>query len=141
MSQGKQNLPLDGHILIDMKDINHVIIDPQTKIAKIGAGATWQMIQRDANKLGLAVPVMQASNIFSVGGSLSVNCHGWDHHKGAVGNTVVAITIVDANGQVKRLTPDDEEFRYVIGGYGGFGVIIEAEIELTDNLLLTSLGT
>ncbi len=141
MSQGKQNLPLDGHTLIDMKNINHVVIDPNTKIAKIGAGATWQMIQRDANKLGLAVQVMQASNIFSVGGSLSVNCHGWDHHIGSVGNTVEAITIVDATGNVKRLTPTDEEFNYVIGGYGGFGVIVEAEIKLTENVLLTSLGT
>lgn len=141
MSQGKQNLPLDDQILIDMKDINHVIIDRKTKVMKVGAGATWQMIQKEANELGLAVQVMQASNIFSVGGSLSVNCHGWDHKMGTVGNTVEAITIVNAQGQVKRLTATEDEFKYVIGGYGGFGVIVEAEIKLTENVVLTSLGT
>lgn len=141
MSQGKQNLPLDGQVLIDMQKINHVVIDPKTKIAKIGAGATWKDVQTHANPFGLAVQVMQASNVFSVGGSLSVNCHGWDHHMGSLGNTVEAITIVDAKGQVRRLTKADEEFKYVIGGYGGFGVIVEAEIKLTDNVKLTSTGT
>lgn len=141
MSQGKQNLPLENEILIDLKDINHVEIDRDSKVVRVGAGATWQDIQRVANPLGLAVRVMQASNIFTVGGSLSANCHGWDIDDGALINTVQAITIVDGYGQVKRLTPDDEEFGYLIGGYGGFGVIVEAEIELTENLLLTSAGT
>ena len=67
----------------------------EKKVIRVGAGATWAQIQNEANHLGLAVKVMQASNVFSVGGSLSVNCHGWDHQAGSLVNTVNSIKIIN----------------------------------------------
>ncbi len=134
--QGKQTLPpeeLQNQIHLNMRGVNHIEIDPNTKIAKVGAGATWQQIQEKANEHGLAVQVAQASNVFSIGGSLSADCHGWDHKQGSLSNTVHAITIIDANGEMKRLTPEDQHFRYIAGGYGMFGVMVEVELELTEN--------
>jgi len=133
-SQGKQILPnRENDFHIDMAGINHIRINPQTKIATVGAGVTWKDLQNAANEQALAVQVMQASNVFSVGGSLSVNCHGWDHTMGSLGNTVRSITIINANGERQVLRPEDELFGYVLGGYGMFGVIVEAELQLTDN--------
>lgn len=133
-SQGKQILPhRENDFHIDMLGLNKIQIDRQRKVAVVGAGVTWKELQYEANKEGLAIQVMQASNVFSVGGSLSANCHGWDHKMGSLGNTVRSITIIDAEGRKKILTPHDELFRYVLGGYGMFGVIVEAELELTEN--------
>lgn len=140
MSQGKQALPPEGQIVINMKKFNAIEIDPATKIAKVGAGVIWQELQREANKEGLAVQVMQASNIFSIGGSLSANCHGWDHTAGALANTVRALTIVNAEGEKIRLLPQDRLFKCVVGGYGGFGVIVEVELSLIENYLLEKRG-
>ncbi len=137
MSQGKQALPTDERdLLIHFKYLNHVKIDPVRKIAQVGAGAIWSDLQARANEYGLAVRVMQASNIFSIGGSLSVNCHGWDHKAGTLRETVNSLLIVNGEGKVERLFPDDELFNLVIGGLGGFGAILEAELSLTNNTKL-----
>lgn len=139
MSQGKQVISnQDWNIVINTSLLNHIKIDG--KLAHVGAGVTWQELQREANEHGLAVRVMQASNIFSIGGSISVNCHGWDHKTGSLRNTIHALTIVDAKGEVVHLTPSDPLFDYVVGGYGGFGVIVEATLSLTDNLRLMERG-
>lgn len=141
MSQGKQALPSqDGNIVIHTSRLNRIAVDPVEKVATVGAGATWADVQRAANRRGLAVIVMQASNLFSIGGSLSANCHGWDHKTGTLRQTVLSITLVDANGSLQRLTPEDELFYYIVGGYGGFGIIVEAELLLTDNVLLLEEG-
>ncbi|PJD95782.1 MAG: hypothetical protein CK425_07710 [Parachlamydia sp.] len=141
MSQGKQAISnTDWNVVINLSQLNQIHIDPTLKIAKIGAGALWQDLQRQANQYGLAVRVMQASNIFSIGGSISANCHGWDYKTGCLGNTLMGLTIVDANGKVLELTPKDPFFNYVVGGYGGFGVIVEAIISLTDNVKMLEKG-
>ncbi|MFT4553540.1 MAG: UDP-N-acetylenolpyruvoylglucosamine reductase/SAM-dependent methyltransferase [Chlamydiales bacterium] len=141
MSQGKQALPAQNESsVINLQNINHVNINSETKTVSVGAGATWKDIQEKANQKGLAVQVMQASNIFSVGGSLSANCHGWDHRAGALGNTVKSLTIVNSKGELQELKPEDELFKLVVGGYGMFGVIVEAELNLAPNTLLIEKG-
>ena len=137
LSQGKHILPPSSNDYhLDMKGINRVAIDPIEKTATVGGGALWRHVQNAADRHGLAVQVQQASNIFSVGGSLSANCHGWDHRVGSLANTVQSITIVNAKGELQTLTPKDELFRYVVGGYGMFGVIAEVTIKLVDNSTL-----
>ena len=141
MSQGAQAISTkEEQIVLQTSEFCQIEIDPIRKVAKVGVGATWEDLQQEANRHSLAVKVMQASNIFSIGGSLSANCHGWDHHAGTVKETVLSLTIVNPEGQVVVLTPKDALFHYVIGGYGGFGVILEAEIQLTDNLYLFEKG-
>ncbi len=134
MSQGKQALPVDEQdLLIHFNYLNHVKVDPERKVVRAGAGALWSDVQTAANEHGLAVKVMQASNIFSIGGSLSVNCHGWDHKAGTLKETVDSLLIVNSKGEIQRLYPTEELFHLVIGGLGGFGAILEADLSLTTN--------
>lgn len=141
MSQGKQAISNDDwNIAINTMYLNAIEIDPVSKTARVGAGASWGDLQKAANEFGLAVRVMQASNVFSIGGSISVNCHGWDYKTGSVRNTLIRLTIVDPNGNVQTLTPHDPLFNYIVGGYGGFGAIVEAVISLTDNVQMIESG-
>lgn len=48
------------------------------------SGAIWEHIQIEANKRGKSVIVKQASDLFSVRGSIGINCHGWAHKYGAI---------------------------------------------------------
>lgn len=140
-SQGRQTLPSsENDVIIDMKKMQNVTIDTTKKTATVGGGAKWAEIQLAANKEALAVQVMQASNVFSVGGSLSANCHGWDIRQGCLANTVNKITIVNSAGELQVLTPQDELFGYVVGGWGMFGVIVEVELQLTDNIELLEIS-
>lgn len=141
MSQGKQAISnKDWNIAINTMYLNNIEINPIDKTAKVGAGASWGDLQKAANEFGLAVRVMQASNVFSIGGSISANCHGWDYKTGSVRNTILQLTIVNPMGDVQTLTPNDPLFNYVVGGYGGFGVIVEALISLTDNVQMIESG-
>jgi FAD/FMN-containing dehydrogenase len=70
-------------VLLDMSSFNKIIsINEDNKTIKVQSGATWHDIQLKLNEKNLAVKAMQSTNIFTVGGSLSVNAHGMDHQVG-----------------------------------------------------------
>ena len=79
---------------------------------------------------GLSVRIMQSYSNFTVGGSVSVNCHGRYIGKGPLVNSVRAVQMVRAEGQVLEMTPESALFRGLFGGYGGLGVATEVELDL-----------
>jgi len=80
---------------------------------------------------------MQSTDIFTVGGSLSVNAHGMDHIVGSMASTIRSFTIMLADETVEKVTKSEnpELFNAVIGGYGLFGIVLEIELEVTDNVM------
>lgn len=136
-SQGGQTLYPNG-ILLNMKSYNKILeLDEHQKVITVQSGATWDDIQRVINSKGLALKVSQSQNIFTVGGSLSVNVHGRDiRHQGLI-ETVNSFRLLTAEGHVLNVSPEENEelFKLVIGGYGLFGVILDVTLQLTDNEL------
>ena len=84
----------------------------------------------------LSVKIMQTYSNFTVGGSLSVNVHGRYIGDGPLVRSVDSIKIVLADGSVVDASPlDNSELYYgAIGGYGGLGVIVEATLQLAENV-------
>ncbi len=82
----------------------------------------------------------QSNHDFSVGGTLSVNAHGWPVPYGPFGATVRAFRMMLADGTVVTCsrTENAELFALAIGGYGLFGIVIDAELEMADNVLLAA---
>jgi FAD/FMN-containing dehydrogenase len=123
-------------IVLDMTGFNRIVqLDPQQRILTVQSGATWADVQNFANEHGLAVKVQQASNIFSVGGSLGVNAHGRDPGFGSVIETVRAFRILLADGRIVQASRSEnpELFSLAIGGFGLFGVILDVDLSLTGN--------
>lgn len=79
---------------------------------------------------------MQTYANFTVGGSLSVNCHGRYVGLGPIILSVKSISVVLADGTLVEASPtcNSEIFYGAIGGYNAIGIIVEAELELTDNV-------
>jgi FAD/FMN-containing dehydrogenase len=79
---------------------------------------------------------MQSYANFTVGGSLSVNAHGRYVGLGPLIHAVKSFKLVLADGSLVEASPtsESEVFFGAIGGYGALGVIIEATLELTDNV-------
>lgn len=141
-SQGKQFLPEVGKIMVvDLKQLNQVEIHSQEKYAIVGAGARWSDIQLKADPFKLALKVMQASNVFSVGGSIATNIHGWDHITGVLSNTILSMNVINAKEELVTVTPQDKLFHQITGGLGLYGVVVSATIKLTDNENLIEKGT
>ncbi|MFX3674875.1 MAG: FAD-binding protein [Paenisporosarcina sp.] len=136
-SQGGQTL-YPGGILLDMKPYNKILkLDEVNKLITVQSGVTWNDIQKYINPYGLALKVSQSQNIFTVGGSLSVNVHGRDiRHQGLI-ETIESFRLLDADGDIIEVSREEnaELFNLVIGGYGLFGVILDVTLQLTDNEL------
>ncbi|WP_203340615.1 FAD-binding protein [Planococcus beijingensis] len=136
-SQGGQTVYPNG-IMIDMKPYNQILgVDPQAKTVTVQSGATWADIQEAINPHGLSLKVSQSQNIFTVGGSLSVNAHGLDIRNGGLSDTVSSMRFMNADGEILQLSPTEnrELFAAVIGGYGLFGIILDVTLQLTDDEL------
>ncbi|HXF60244.1 MAG TPA: FAD-binding oxidoreductase [Caldilineaceae bacterium] len=134
-SMGGQAFYRDA-LVLDMTRFNRISLDEASKTITAQSGATWHQIQ-DFLHPRYAVKAMQSTDIFTVGGSISVNAHGMDHQVGAIGKTIRGLRLMQADGTVQRLAPDEtpELFGLVVGGYGLFGVIVDAELEITDNVI------
>jgi FAD/FMN-containing dehydrogenase len=136
-SQGGQTLYPNG-TLLDMKGYNRILdFQPDKKKITVQSGATWADIQRRINPFGLSLKVMQSQNIFTVGGSLSVNVHGRDIRYGSLVDTVESFRLLIADGEIINVsrTENSEWFPYVIGGYGLFGVILNVTFHLAEDEL------
>jgi len=131
---GQVASPMSLHL--DMRQMNQVLgFSPSDKTIRVQAGTRWRAIQRFIDPHGLAVKIMQTYANFTVGGALSVNCHGRYMGLGPVILSVRAIRLVLADASVVDASRDSnaELFFAAIGGYGSVGVITEAELDLADN--------
>jgi FAD/FMN-containing dehydrogenase len=126
-----------GALQIDMRRFNQVVaFDSIGKTITVQPGIRWRQIQERIDPANLSVKIMQTYSNFTVGGSLSVNVHGRYIGLGPLVLSVRSIKLVLADGSVVQASPttNPELFYGAIGGYGGIGVIVEATLELADNV-------
>jgi FAD/FMN-containing dehydrogenase len=126
-----------------MTRLNRVTVDARTGVATVQAGATWADVQAKIAPVGGAVKIMQTSNVFTVGGSVSVNCHGRTPGLPPVAHSVRSLTLVGPDGGIRRCSREEDRtlFRHVIGGYGLFGVLVEIELDtVPDSLCAMEVG-
>jgi FAD/FMN-containing dehydrogenase len=142
-SMGGHTLINDG-LCVEMRckafqNIGPVNLHDKVATVRVGAGATWHELLLALDREGWSVGVMQSNDDFTVGGSLSVNCHGWNASDPPIDSTVEGFTLLQANGAVvecRRDRPEDRElFGATCGGYGLFGIILEVELRVVPNCL------
>jgi FAD/FMN-containing dehydrogenase/uncharacterized membrane protein YhaH (DUF805 family) len=126
----------EGSLHLDMRRLNQILrFSPIEKTIRVQAGVRWCDLQRFLDPHSLAVKIMQTYANFTVGGALSVNCHGRYVGLGPLILSVRAITLCLADGTLVDASPaqNADLFYGSIGGYNALGVIIEAELALADN--------
>lgn len=130
---------VDNGLVLDITRLNRMTLDKENKTLTVGSGATWKDVQAFLHPQGFAVKAMQSIDILTVGGTLGANAHGIDHKTGAIASTIKSLRVIMADGSIQRVSRSEnpELFRTIIGGYGLFGVIVDAEIEVTENRMYT----
>lgn len=134
-SQGGHTYYEDG-IVLDMTSYNKILeFDSAAKTIRVQAGATWRDIQNKINPSGFAVKTMQSQNIFTVGGSISINAHGRDIRNGSMIGSVESFRLLAPDGQIRQVsrTEQPDLFSAVLGGYGLFGVITDVTLTLAED--------
>ena len=138
MSQGTQTVPKDKHqVVINTKYLNSVCVGSDGNTVTAGCGATWEQIQEvlTTHTPEKSPKVKQASDPFSLGGSLGINCHGWAHSEGVIANTVTSMRIINAQGELQTIKPENnpELFGCMFGTLGYFGIIVDATLKIENN--------
>ena len=133
-SMGGHTIYPEG-IVIDMLPFNRMELNTDTQTLHVGAGARWSEIIPYLDSRGYSVAIMQSNNNFTVGGSISVNCHGWQHNQPPIASTVRSFRLMKADGVIVRCSRSEntELFSLALGGYGLFGVILDVELQVVPN--------
>lgn len=122
---------------IDMRKLNKVLdFSARDKTIKVQAGIRWCDIQHYIDPYNLSIKIMQTYANFTVGGSLSVNCHGRYIGLGPVILSVKSLDVILANGDMIHTSPNEKPaiFFACVGCYNAIAVIANVELELTDNV-------
>lgn len=124
-------------IHIDMRKLNKVLdFSPEQKTIHVQAGIRWCDIQQYIDPSDLSIMTMQTYANFTVGGALSVNCHGRYIGFGPVILSVKALEVILADGTIHKTSPHENSdlFFACIGCYNSVAVIVSVELQLQDNV-------
>jgi FAD/FMN-containing dehydrogenase len=135
-SMGGQSLPRDGLALT----LNSTRCEPDraAKTYLVDGGTRWRQVIATLDRIGFSPAVMQSNNDFGVAATFSVNAHGWPVPYGPFGSTVRSLRLMLTDGTVLSCsrTENPELFQLAMGGYGLFGIILELEVDMVENMLL-----
>ena len=134
-SMGGQ-IAIAGGLHLDMRQMKRVVwLRADERRVRVQAGITGRDLQDVLDRHDLSVRTMQSYSNFTVGGAVSVNCHGRYVGHGPISHSVRALQLVLADGRVVEADRREhaELLKAAVGGYGAIGVITEVELELDDN--------
>ena len=126
------SVPADGAVLIRTGRMNHVVVDPARRTARIGAGAIWRDVIEAATPYGLAPLNGSSPSVGAVGYTLGGGVGLLGRRFGFAADHVRWLELVTADGQHRHVTADSDPdlFWAVRGGGGNFGIVTAMEVEL-----------
>ena len=122
----------DGGVVIDIRSIDGVRVDPKAKAARVQPGATWGDLDHETQAFGLATPGAQAPSVGVIGATLGGGIGWLSREYGLTVDNVLSADVVTAEGELVRASADENPdlFWGLRGGSGNFGIVTSLELRL-----------
>jgi FAD/FMN-containing dehydrogenase len=124
--------PADGGVLINTSRMRGVHVDPETRTARVEAGAKWADLVPEAAAHGLAGLQGSTSHVGVVGYTMGGG-FGWLGRKyGFAADSVKEADVVTAEGELVKANAHENAdlFWALKGGGGNFGIVTSLEFAL-----------
>ncbi len=122
----------DGGIVIDLRLMNGIRVDPEAHTARVQAGVLWGELDRETQAFGLATTggIVTHTGVagLTLGGGI-----GWLHRKlGLTIDQLLSVDLITAEGEFVKAseTENSDLFWGLRGGGGNFGIVTEFEFRL-----------
>ncbi|MEV1050684.1 FAD-binding oxidoreductase [Streptomyces sp. NPDC049887] len=122
----------DGGLVVDLRRMHAVTVDPDARTARVGGGATMSDLDRATQPYALATTGGRASTT-GLGGFVLGGGSGWLERKfGLACDNLVAVDLVTADGAEVHASQEEnpELFWALHGGGGNFGVATSLTLRL-----------
>jgi FAD/FMN-containing dehydrogenase len=123
---------LSGAVLLRTSAMTELVVDPERRTARVGAGVQWSDVVDRAADHGLAGLHMSGPDVGVVGSSLGGGISWYARRYGLQCSALTAVEVVLHDGTLVRATDDESpDLMWAArGGGGGFGVVTAVEFEL-----------
>ncbi len=125
---------LDGALLLRTGALQGIEVDTVRRTVIVGAGVKWGALMTALDGTGLVALCGSNADVSVVGLALGGGVSWFTRKHGFTANSVVALDVVDATGELVHVTrtSDPDLFWALRGGGGDFGVVVRAELALVD---------
>ena len=132
-SYGDAALNAGGAVLLHVRLRRLLGFDPETAILECESGVSLAEILEVFLPRGYFLPVTPGTKYVSVGGAITTDVHGKNHHRdGSFAACVIDFRLLTASGEIMTCSREinPEAFWATIGGMGLTGVILTARFRL-----------
>jgi hypothetical protein len=123
---------LDGVVLIRPSRFDELSVDTEARLLRAGAGVNWGRALQQLDGTGFIALAGSNPEVSVVGLALNGGHSMFSRRYGLTARSIVAVELVDGEGEVRRVTDaEDPDLIWALRGGGGlFGVVTAIELAL-----------